>query len=322
MPSWLLDRLFNHKEQPAPRFAFQGTVNWMRALAILADEETFSNQALKAKYHLIQPRKANPAADTLAYEMLLMGLHNLCGLKALCTSENNKYGIVRTAIISWYYCTYYSSKAMIAACSGSDPQTHAKSARVWQSDIVEKGFAVPPFSYMLSNVVAKTVESEVANLRQGNSHDLNHEPKNQVEAFGAVLSYLKGTAEYVKWQTEEEVKNSRAFRELGVDNFRKDAARALRDDYLQRDSVNFLVQAFRYRGKANYRDSIYLSYGADRTETISLFVSDLSRVAERFLAMAAHYVARRTERGTWQQFVDDMDQNLRFQAPIDLHAIA
>lgn len=322
MTSWLLDRLFNHQEQPVPRFAFQGTVNWMRGLAILADDQTFSNQALQAKYRPIQRRNVNPEADTLAYEMLLMGLHNLGGLNALCAPENDKYGIVRAAIISWYYCTYYSSKAMIAASSGSDPQTHAKSARVWQSDIVEAGLAVQPFSYMLSNVVPQNVERDVAHLRQGNNHDLNREPKNQVEAIGAVLSYLKGTAEYVKWQTEEEVKNSRAFRELGVENFRTVAARAIRDDYLRRESVNFLVQAFRYRGKANYRDSIYLSYGADRTGIIASFVSDLSRVAECFLAMAAHYVARRTERGTWLHFADDMDQNLRFKAPIDLHAIA
>lgn len=213
MPSWLLDLLFNHQEQPTPRFAFQGTVNWMRALAILADDQKFSSQALQVKYRAIQRRNANPAADTLAYEMLLMGLHNLYGLKSLCAPETNKYGIVRSAIISWYYCTYYSSKAMIAACSGSDPQTHAKSARVWQSDIVEAGLAVQPFSYMLSNVVTQTVDLEIAGLRQGNNHDLNLEPTNQVEALGATLSYLKGTAEYVKWQTEEEVKSSRAFRE-------------------------------------------------------------------------------------------------------------
>lgn len=321
MPSWLLDRLFNHQEQPTPRFAFQGTVNWMRALAILADGQSFSTQALQAKYRPVQRRNANPEADTLAYEMLLMGLHNLYGLKSLTTPESNKYGIVRSAIIAWYYCTYYSSKAMIAACSGSDPQTHAKSARVWQSDIVEAGLAVQPFSYMLSNVVSQTVDLEIAQLRQGNAHDLNLEPTNQIEALGATLSYLKGTADYVKWQTEEEVKNGRAFRDLGVQNFRTAAARALRDDHLRRESVNFLVQAFRYRGKANYRDSIYLSYGANRTETIASFVSDLGVVAERFLTMAAHYVARRVERGTWQHFSADMDENLRFESPIDLHAI-
>lgn len=321
MPSWLVDRLFNHKEQPTPRFAFQGTVNWMRALAILADDQTFSSQALQAKYRSVQRRNVNPAADTLAYEMLLMGLHYLYGLKSLCTPETNKYGSVRSAIISWYYCTYYSSKAMIAACSGSDPQTHAKSARVWQSDIVKTGLAVQPFSYMLSNVVTQTVGLEIARFRQGNNHDLNLEPKNQVEAFGAALSYLKGTAEHVKWQIEEKVKSSQAFRELGVQNFRTAAARVLRDEQLRRGSVNFLVQAYRYRGKANYRDSIYLSYGADRTGTITSFVSDLSIVAEHFLTMAAHYVARRAERGTWQQFAADMDENLRFETPIDLHAI-
>jgi hypothetical protein len=33
MSKWLLDRLFEAGDQAEPRFAFQGTVNWMRALA-------------------------------------------------------------------------------------------------------------------------------------------------------------------------------------------------------------------------------------------------------------------------------------------------
>lgn len=321
MPNWLLDRLFNHQDQPTPRFAFQGTVNWMRALALLADEQTFSHASLQHRYQSVLRRNLNQAADTLAFEMLLMGLHNLASLKSFASPATDKYEAVRSAIIAWYYCTYYSSKAMIAACSGSDPQTHSKTARVWQSDIVEAGLAEQPFAYMLSNVTTGTMNQEIAALRIGNRHDLNNEPTNRDEALGAAFSYLKGTAEYVKWQTEEEVRNSRQFRELGVQNFRTAAARALRDQHLQRESVNFLVQAFRYRGKANYRDSIYLSYGADRTPTITVFVSDLGIVAERFLTMAAHYVARRIERGTWQSFATDMGESLRFNPPIDINAI-
>lgn len=321
MPNWLLDRLFSYQEQPTPRFAFQGTVNWMRALALLADAQTFSHASLQNKYRDIQRRNINQAADTLAFEMLLMGLHNLAGLRSLAALATNKYEVVRAAIISWYYCTYYSSKAMIAACSGSDPQTHSKTARVWQSDIVETGLAEQPFAYMLSNVTTDTTEQEIAALRHGNRNDLNIEPTNRDEALGAACSYLKGTAEYVKWQTEEEVRNSHQFHQLGVQNFRTSAARALRDQHLRRKSVNFLVQAFRYRGKANYRDSIYLSYGADRTPTITVFVSDLSIVAERFLTMSAHYVARRIERGTWQLFTTDVGEKLRFNSPIDLNAI-
>jgi hypothetical protein len=47
---WLLERLFNKGDQPEPHFAFQSTVNWMRALAILCEDEGFSTKELKALY--------------------------------------------------------------------------------------------------------------------------------------------------------------------------------------------------------------------------------------------------------------------------------
>lgn len=322
MPNWLLNRLFNHGHQPTPRFAFQGTVNWMRALSMLADSSTFSHQMLQEKYSQVQRRKVNPEADTLVFEMLVMSLHNLSSLASFDMLSAGKYEVVRSAIVSWYYSTYYASKAMIAACSASNPQTHSKTAKVWQSDIVANGLAVEPFSFMLSNAATKTVESEIAVLRQSNTHDLNIEPKNSVEARGAAISYLKGTAEYVKWQVEEDIKSNRAFRNLNVTNFRSAAARKLRDDRLQQESVNYLVQAFRYRGKAHYRDSIYLSYGVDQTQVLGTFIGDLRVVAERFLTMASFYVARRVEKGTWQDFVADINESLNFHIPIDLSPIS
>lgn len=119
MPNWLLDRLFSHQDQPTPRFAFQGTVNWMRALAILADKQAFSHQALRQMYQRVQRRNLNQEADTLAFEMLLMALHNLGCLKSLSSPTTNKYEVLRSAIVAWYYCIYYAAKAMVAAASGT-----------------------------------------------------------------------------------------------------------------------------------------------------------------------------------------------------------
>lgn len=322
MTNWLLKRLFDHKHQPTPRFAFQGTVNWMRALTILADPDSFSPQALRTKYSAVQRRRKNPEADTLVFEMLVMSLHNLSSLTSFESLSSGKYEVVRSAIVAWYYSTYYASKAMIAACSGSDPQTHTKTAKVWQSDIVARGLAAEPFSLMLSRVDTKTVQSEIAVLRQGNHHDLNIQPRTVIEARGAAISYLKGTAEYVKWQVEEDLKSSRAFHDLGVVNFRSAAARKLRDDRLTQESVNYLVQAFRYRGKAHYRDSIYLSYGTDRTQVVTTLIADLKVVAERFFAMASFYIVKRVEKGAWQNFVADMNESLNFAIPIDLGLIS
>ena len=65
---WLLNKLFTHSDQPKPRFAFQGTVNWMRSLAILVDGQ-FSHQQLQQFYQGTQRRQSNEEADALVYEM-------------------------------------------------------------------------------------------------------------------------------------------------------------------------------------------------------------------------------------------------------------
>lgn len=317
MPTWLLDRLFDHKEQPTPRFAFQGTVNWMRALAILVDTPDFEYSSLSNHFSNVQRRTKNEESDTSAYSDYILALHNVGFLAALKNTNCVGYDMVRAAIISWYYAIYYSSKAMIAAASGGNPQTHAKTARVWQSDIVDNGLAVGPFGLSLKNITSKTVEAEVKKLRAGNPHDLNTLPTDKTSALGAVISYLSGTADYEKWRIEEEIRGSRDFKKLNVTDFRTKAARELRDNALSQAAVNFLVQAFRYRGKANYRDSIYLSYGVDRSDSISVFINDLEMVASKFVRMSGSYVSRRTEKGSWSRFANDLVENARFTLVID-----
>ena len=133
----------------------------------------------------------------------------------------------------------------------------------------------------------------------------------------AIVSYLNGTWDYEKWRVEERVKTSRDFKTLGVDNFRTKDARMLRDSQLAKNVVNYLVQAFRYRGKANYRDSIFLSYGYDNSEKIEVFVQDLEKVSHAFQRMAAFYLSMRVERGTWSKFTSDLKENSRLSLSVE-----
>lgn len=309
MSKWLLNRLYDHKNQPTTRFAFQGSINWIRGLSILVDSELFSNNSLKDHYKNVTRRNVNEIADTRVFENILMSLHNVSALQKFESLDDNHYDVVRSAIVAWYYAIYYSSKAMIAATSESDPQTHADTAKIWQNNIVSRGFAIEPFNLSISDITGKNVDEVITSLRGLNKYDTSTHPTNIEEAIGGVFSYLKGTAKYVQWQTEERVKNSREFKNLSVDNFRTKAARELRDNKLQGGLVNFLTQAFRYRGKANYRDSIYLSYGDNREGEIEIFIKDLENIALKFLKMAAFYASRRVEKGTWKAFIDDIDRN-------------
>jgi len=312
MGEWYLQKLYEITDQPTLRFAFQGTVNWMRGLAILTKEYIFTDEKIQDFYKNVKRRNRNTEADLIVFENILMAIHNLHSLKLINTKIENPYSIARTQIISWYYSIYYASSAMIGAQSGNMQETHAGTAKVWQKDIVER-LTMSPFDLSLSTLVEKDFKSTIKTMRNGNSFDLNNYPKNEEEAFGAIFSYLQGTAGYKKWETEENIKTSRKFKELGVDNFRTKVARELRDSKLEKGIVNFLVQAFRYRGKANYRDSVFLSYGDDRSEELKQFVLDLDTVATAFLKMASTYAKARVHKADWDSFVADLETNLRFE---------
>src|SRR5262245_28311378 len=121
MPGWLLSRLF--PQNPAqPEFSLQGTWNWMRALAILVQElPDCQKESLAKRYSTVQRRPPDVDADTGVFENLLMAIHDLASLSATNEAVESTYDVIRSCIVSWYYCIYFGSKAMIRACSGADP---------------------------------------------------------------------------------------------------------------------------------------------------------------------------------------------------------
>lgn len=317
MPEWLLRRLFEAQDQPKPRFAFQGTINWMRALAEVVNSTLYTDDVLSEKYARVARRATNPAADTKVFENILMAYHSLASLYSINADVTHRYDTCRSAIIAWYYNAYFCCSAMIAASSGSTQETHASTAKVWQADIVARDLVSYPFDLFLSSLVTTTVESKVAAYRGTNSFSLTTYPENTEQAHGAIVSYLKGTAEYEKCKAEEIVKTSPKFKELGVDDFREGDARNLRDRHLNNRYVNYLVQAFRYRGKANYRDSIFLSYGHDNGAKIRQLTQDLLDVSKGFIRMTSYYVSKRVERGVWDSFVSDLEEYSRLSIDAD-----
>jgi len=311
MDKWYLQKLYEETDQPTLRFAFQGTVNWMRALAISVEDESF-NENLKGFYKKSKRRNYNKKADLIVFENILMAIHNLHSLQSINESIDNPYSIARTQIVSWYYTIYYASSAMIGASSGTIQETHSSTAKVWNTEFIKKDLVIYPFDLSVDTLVEKKVKEKVKELRNNNTYNLDNYPNDMEEAKGAIISYLNGTAGYKKWQIEEEIKKSKEFKKLEVDNFRKKIARELRDKKLEKGIVNFLVQAFRYRGKAHYRDSVFLSYGDDRTDDLKQFNKDLEIVAKAFLKMASRYVQMRVKEKDWDIFLSDLDSNLQF----------
>lgn len=116
-----------------------------------------------------------------------------------------------------------------------------------------------------------------------------NKPTTAQEAWGCCAEYLSGTAGWERSNVEERVRETAQFKALGVSDFRTKAARELRDISYARRGISFLHQASRYRGKANYRDAIYLAYGTSVPNQLSGFVDDMLIVLKGFAAMAGAY---------------------------------
>jgi hypothetical protein len=81
----------------------------------------------------------------------------------------------------------------------------------------------------------------------------------------------------------------------------------MRDAWYARRSIAFLHEASRYRGKANYRDAIYLAYGKSLPKLLEGFIDDLGDVLLAFSAMAGGYAFMRMGHELWPAFVDDLE---------------
>ncbi len=309
---WLLERLLETKEQPNPHFAFLGTVNWMRALAIAVNSVLFSEEGLDRKYDKVQRRKTNREADTKVYNNLLMSFHNLASLYSINSDIKNAYSTIRSAIVTWYYCIYFCCIAMIDASSGCSKSSHRPNAKIWQADIVSRGFAIYPFDMHLTGLGKTQSHKELNSYGIVNSKYLIKTPENTEQSREALITYLKGTAEHERGICENRVRKNKDYKQLEVKGFRTKKAKELRDEEFSRNCVNFLYQAFRFRGKANYRDCLFLSYGEKKQEEAVQFTKDMLDVADAFTKMTCSYASRRVEKDAWELFMEDIKKHSRF----------
>lgn len=316
MQKWLLSRLFDI-DQPAPHFAFYGTVNWMRALALLITEEGYKSSELQDFYSGVDCRPVNAPADTLVFENIFLAFNHLAGLITITNLENG-YDVCRPAISSWYHGIYSAAVAMVAAASGRPVAKLEELVAAWQEDLVAPDLVRLPFSPSVSTLVKVASEEEIGRYRGNNAHDLSRTPSNTREAWGSAVSYLHGTTKFERERMEDSVRAMPEFIALEVEDFRTKRARELRDRHLNAGRVNFLVEAWRYVGKASFRDSIFLSYGDNHQSEIDQFLIDLGDVAAAFLRMACAYCSRRVQEGSWHDFVDDIEANSRLSLNVDV----
>jgi hypothetical protein len=297
--------------KPTPEYALQSTVSWMRSLEFLT--RTINYTTASAAYQGLGRRDMHVLVENTVLEQLFLALHHLSALQTM-TGAPVQADVARLGILGWYYGISNAASAMTAAQNGSFQEDHAGTARMWDSAIAAQGLAIGPFGWRVTTLVEKDYASEVEAYRNGNQGSLQWAIASESEAIGAAASYLKGSAKWHAEKQESAVRETREFKALQVDNFRTKAARELRDSKLAGRPMGFVHQASRYRGKANYREALFLAYGKDTEKTLRGFVSDQAAVLRAFIAMAGAFSARKLGRTTWEAFVADVQANRAFSA--------
>ena len=299
--------------KPNPQFALPSTVNWMRGLRLLVEAGPVDFATSTAFYSGVGRRNMAPLVENTVFEQLFLGLHQLAALERMadCSPAAD---VARVAVVAWYYGITNGASAMIAAQNGSFQEDHAGTARMWDSDIAARGLSMEPFSWRVSSLVEKDYKSEVDAYRGSATSNLQVKPTSVDEAHAAAAAYLSGSAKWHAWKGEEDVRRSKEFKLLGVDNFRTKAARELRDALFANRAMGFVHQASRYRGKANYREALFLAYGRSTETMLQGFVADQAVVLKGFLSMAGAFAARKFGHGLWNAFVTDIEANRAFSA--------
>lgn len=291
---------------PDSRFALPSTINWMRGLAILVDNFALDYGAACDFYAKVRRRTLSDREVNSICEQLLFSLHQIAALQAI-REVSNKADVARAGIVTWYYGIYGAASAMIAAADGSFPDNHRATAQQWDHQLAANGLVMSPFGDRFPNLLDATVKSELASVRSRGKHSLTITPTAAAQAWGCCVEYLSGTADWEQWNIRERVRKSREFKALKVDSFRSRLAREMRDAWYSKSSIAFLHQASRYRGKANYRDAIYLAYGRSVPAMLEGFIYDLVVVLTSFSAMAAAYASIRMGREYWSAFIEDLE---------------
>jgi len=314
MKEWILNKLYEAKSPSTPRFAIQGTVNWMNCLAYFIDNsQYFTNNSLIDFYQTVPLQENKVNSIPLIIENMIMAYHNYSALEIFDTLEKYPNEICRAAIVSWYYSIYFTGSAMVAAATGTQQENHSTTAKVWLNELVNRNFILEPFNFKVDSLVKNQYKQQIKNTRNGNTFDLSYKPTNIEDSKGGILSYLQGTADYLREQKEQKMKNDKEFKNLNVSNFRTKIAREYRDARLVKAKVGFLHEAFRYRGKANYRDSIYLTYGNDYSNEIRQLCKDLKQVSFYFQRMASTYIEKRIGKSDWSFFINDLCENTKLK---------
>lgn len=313
---WLYEQIRIEKEKPdwEPTFALQGALNWMKVLSfeILKEHGASTNEQMKSCKDWFASNVKSKDADVPLAPIFGPLFHSLTfSVSLLSLSEHNVCApwMFPGAVVSWYYAVYNAFKSILASFDGRQTDTHSSMIKALIGPSIRTKLP-HPFNMVANRESGETYQVSLPSYPGARRHDLHTTfDDERSTAQGMLLAYLNGTAEWevkkIKQRIMEESKGK-------IANFRTKEAKARRDKHLPAE-VNFLNCAFRYRGKANYRDSMFLAYGQDDKRLNSDFILNLGNVARFAFLCGLAYAECRIGKKKIRSFLTDVDVNLRGQ---------
>lgn len=309
MSQWLRDQLSVVDQTWNPDFAVQSQLNWARCLnhEVLQEHgSTIQDQTLSCQ-RLFTGRISShtsswPTAN--AFSAIYHSATFIATLESLSEHSTTGPWTFPSAIVIWYYSIYHAFRSILMTWNGVELDTHSRVINTYNG---VRDRLPHPFNMVASRTTGETYDLELPNHHGVSLYDIDKRfESNRIKVQGMLLQYLKGTA---AWKSDQVKK--RILREHSeFKDFRTLDARALRDKQLP-NTINFLNCAYRYRGKANYRDSLYLTYGADDRRFDVSFIDALTNVSKFAFVAALVFASLRLNPSIVRDFLEDIDRNFR-----------
>ncbi len=301
-----------------PEFSLPSTLNWMQALSFEITQEhgtTSTSQfaSCQSIFDKSVTRLERKIALAPIFEPLFHSLTFAITLTSMVEDRTCRPWTFPSAIISWYYATYNAFRSIIEASGTDAPDHHAGLQRCLFGNNIRPKLPHP------FNMVAVYKRNEEYSIElPSHTTEVVTVPLEQAflnshpQAQGMLLAYLKGTATWeVNKKKETLLKENSKFKD-----FRGKEAQNQRNKQLQKKlpEVNFMHCAFRYRGKANYRDGIFLTYGSDDSRISLDFIKALETAAHFAFLCGLAYSEQRIGKSHTKNFLIDISQYFRGQS--------
>lgn len=318
---WLYDQMKAEKPNWKPMFAMQSAINWVKALRMEIEGEHGTSAEAQfdaCKQHIMTHVKSrnlgnSPVPYGHIFGTLFHSLTFCVALTSLCERGVVGPWMFPSAIVMYYYATYNAVISMLAAQQDYHGENHSTAINTY-NDLRD---SLPhPLNMVARRKTGETYEAILPLYPATASFELIKSlPDSRDAARGMLIAYLSGTA---TWKSDE-IKDFLK-RKHKITDFRGKENQAIRDKNLPGE-INYLNCAFRYRGKANYRDSMFLPYGKKNDWLSEEYIISLRNVSCFTFICAVAYAGRRLGNKPLLQFWNDVSTHFRGSATATLREL-